>query len=262
LSGNNRFMVRKLRFFLKKIRNEIKFPNLEALKQQIAADRAVAKHFLRKNTMGDYRETLNLPQTAFPMRANLAQREPEILERWRQMGLYHKLRQHFAGAPRYILHDGPPYANGKLHIGHAVNKILKDIIVKSQTLKGFDAPFVPGWDCHGLPIELQVEKTLGNEVSDAVFRQACRDYARSQIALQKEDFMRMGVIGDWDNPYLTMDPAFEANILRQIGRLLEKACSIEALSQYIGASTANRRSQKQKLNTKSAFLQPLMCFFL
>ncbi len=171
----------------------------------------------------DYKKTLNLPQTDFPMKASLAAREPEILKRWQSSDLYGKLRAAGKGRPKYVLHDGPPYANGDIHIGHAVNKILKDIIVKSRTLAGFDAPYVPGWDCHGLPIEHAVEKKIGKagiQVEPAKFRAACRDYARVQIERQREDFKRLGVIGDWDKPYLTMDFAFEADIIRALGHIL------------------------------------------
>ena len=173
--------------------------------------------------MSDYKSTLNLPKTAFAMRGNLAQREPEMLKRWQDEGLYEAIRARSAGRPVFILHDGPPYANGEIHIGHAVNKVLKDIIVKSRTLDGFDAPYVPGWDCHGLPIELQVEKKVGKpgrKVSAADFRKACRDYAGKQVDRQRTDFVRLGVLGDWDNPYLTMDYRFEANIIRSLGRIV------------------------------------------
>lgn len=170
----------------------------------------------------DYKKTLNLPNTAFPMKGNLAQREPERLKKWNEADLYNKIRQEFAGRPQFILHDGPPYANGEIHIGHAVNKVLKDIIVKSKSLSGFDAPYVPGWDCHGLPIELQVEKKIGKagvKVSPAVFRKACREYAGKQVNIQKEAFIRLGILGDWNNPYLTMDFAFEADIVRSLGKI-------------------------------------------
>jgi isoleucyl-tRNA synthetase len=175
-------------------------------------------------TVSDYKNTLNLPKTGFPMKANLAQREPKMLERWEQMGLYARIRAARAGADRFILHDGPPYANGDIHIGHAVNKVLKDIIVKSKTLGGLDAPYVPGWDCHGLPIELQVEKRKGkpgSKISAARFRQACREYAARQVDCQRTDFKRLGVLGDWDQPYLTMDHRFEADIIRSLGRIIE-----------------------------------------
>ncbi len=173
--------------------------------------------------MTDYKSTLNLPKTGFPMKGNLAQREPEMLKRWEQMALYKKIREACAGRPKFILHDGPPYANGEIHIGHAVNKVLKDFIVKSRTLDGYDAPYVPGWDCHGLPIELQVEKKVGKpggKVSAAQFRVACREYAAKQVNRQRTDFKRLGVIGDWDDPYLTMDFHTEANIIRALGRIV------------------------------------------
>ncbi len=173
--------------------------------------------------MTDYKHTLNLPHTDFPMRGNLAKREPEMLKQWEESQRYQKLREHCAGRPKFILHDGPPYANGEIHIGHAVNKILKDIIVKSKTLSGLDAPYVPGWDCHGLPIELQVEKQLGKagiDVDSATFRQHCREYAKSQVETQKADFKRLGVLGDWDNPYLTMNFQTEADIIRALGKII------------------------------------------
>ncbi|MHB8455667.1 MAG: isoleucine--tRNA ligase [Acidiferrobacterales bacterium] len=173
----------------------------------------------------DYKHTLNLPHTDFPMKANLAAREPEILRRWQEMGLYQRMRERGAGRPRYILHDGPPYANGDIHIGHALNKILKDIIIKSRTLAGFDAPYVPGWDCHGLPIEHMVEKKIGKageKVKPAAFRKACREYAAKQVDGQRADFIRLGVIGDWERPYLTMDFGFEANIIRELGKVIAR----------------------------------------
>ncbi|RUO18302.1 isoleucine--tRNA ligase [Aliidiomarina iranensis] len=175
--------------------------------------------------MSDYKHTLNLPDTAFPMRGNLAQREPEMLKNWYQDDLYGKIREARAGREKFILHDGPPYANGSIHIGHAVNKIIKDMVVKSKTLSGFDSPYVPGWDCHGLPIELVVEKKYGKpgkKLSDAEFRQKCREFALTQIDGQREDFKRLGVFGDWDNPYLTMNFAQEANIIRALGSIIER----------------------------------------
>ncbi|WP_293747902.1 isoleucine--tRNA ligase [uncultured Paraglaciecola sp.] len=170
--------------------------------------------------MSDYKHTLNLPETDFPMRGNLAQREPKMLTQWTEKKLYQQIREAKKGNTPFILHDGPPYANGDIHIGHAVNKILKDIIVKSKTLSDFDAPYVPGWDCHGLPIELMVEKKVGKpgkKVTAAEFRQKCREYAEKQIAGQKADFIRLGVLGEWDNPYKTMDFKSEANIIRELG---------------------------------------------
>ena len=174
--------------------------------------------------MNDYKDTLNLPGTAFPMRANLPQREPAMLAFWETLGLYEKIRTTKKGKPKFILHDGPPYANGAIHIGHAVNKILKDMIVKSRQLDGMDAPFIPGWDCHGLPIELEVEKKKGKpdnaEQADA-FRRACRDYAQRQINRQRDDFIRLGVVADWQNPYLSMDYRTQADILRALGKAIE-----------------------------------------
>ncbi|MDE1460541.1 isoleucine--tRNA ligase [Spartinivicinus poritis] len=172
--------------------------------------------------MTDYKSTLNLPKTSFPMKANLAQREPQMLTRWNKMGLYQQIRNISKGREKFILHDGPPYANGDIHIGHAVNKILKDIIVKSKTLSGYDAPYVPGWDCHGLPIEHNVEKKIGkagSKVDYPAFRKECRKYASKQVAGQKKDFIRLGVLGDWENPYLTMNYQFEADIIRALGRI-------------------------------------------
>lgn len=174
--------------------------------------------------MTDYKATLNLPNTDFAMKANLAQREPEMLKQWQANNLYQKIRSARAGREQFILHDGPPYANGDIHIGHAVNKILKDIIVKSKTLSGFDAPYVPGWDCHGLPIEHNVEKKLGkagDKVDVKTFRQKCREYAAKQVEGQKTDFVRLGVLGDWDKPYLTMDFKFEADIIRSLGKIVD-----------------------------------------
>lgn len=170
-----------------------------------------------------YKDTLNLPNTGFSMKANLPNREPEMLKRWAEEGLYERIREAAKGRPRFMLHDGPPYANGQIHIGHAVNKVLKDIIVKARTLDGFDAPYVPGWDCHGLPIEINVEKKIGKagvKVDVKTFRKACREYAGKQVDQQREDFKRLGVFGEWDNPYLTMDYGFEANILRALGKIV------------------------------------------
>jgi isoleucyl-tRNA synthetase len=158
--------------------------------------------------LSDYKSTLNLPSTDFPMKANLAQREPRRLARWEADDVYGAIRRARAGRTKFVLHDGPPYANGSIHIGHAVNKILKDVIVKSKTLSGFDAPYVPGWDCHGLPIEHAVEKKSGKAGRDldyGEFRRLCRAYAEEQIDGQRADFKRLGVLGDWDHPYRTMD---------------------------------------------------------
>ena len=162
---------------------------------------------------------LNLPDTPFPMRGDLAKREPLWVKRWQEFKLYQKIRQKRNGAKKFILHDGPPYANGDIHIGHAVNKILKDIIVKSKTLSGFDAPYIPGWDCHGLPIELVVEKLHGKNIEPKKFRELCREYAASQVEKQKNDFIRLGVLGDWEKPYLTMNFETEADIMRALGHI-------------------------------------------
>lgn len=175
--------------------------------------------------MSDYKQSLNLPSTAFPMKANLANREPEFLKRWQSDDIYQQLRTKMSGREKFILHDGPPYANGNIHIGHALNKTIKDIIIKSKTLSGFDAPYVPGWDCHGLPIELNVEKKFGKaggKISADEFRQKCRDYATSQVENQKEQFKRLGVLADWDNPYLTMNFNYEANIVRSLAKMIER----------------------------------------
>ena len=174
--------------------------------------------------MIDYKLTLNLPATSFPMKANLSQREPAILKGWNEDRIYEKLRTKRKGRKKFILHDGPPYANGKIHIGHAVNKILKDIIIKSKSLGGFDAPYVPGWDCHGLPIEHEVEKKIGkagHKIDHKTFRQKCREYAQKQVDGQMNDFIRLGVFAEWNNPYLTMDNEFEANIIRSLGKVIE-----------------------------------------
>ena len=170
--------------------------------------------------MADYKNTLNLPNTEFPMRGNLAAREPLMLADWDKRSLYQKIRTARAGANMFVLHDGPPYANGNIHIGHSINKVLKDIIVKSKTLSGFDSPYIPGWDCHGLPIEVKVESLVGKpgvKVDAATFRKECRKYAQSQVDGQRKDFKRLGVLGDWEKPYLTMNYKTEADTLRALG---------------------------------------------
>ncbi len=180
--------------------------------------------------MTEYKDTLNLPNTDFPMKAGLAQREPEMLAKWEEKKIYAKLREIRSGRERFILHDGPPYANGHLHCGHALNKILKDFIVKSKSMSGFDAPFVPGWDCHGLPIELNVEKKIGKagvKVSAQEFREKCREYATAQIAIQKDEFKRLGVFGNWDSPYITMDYKYEADIVRALSKMIAKGHMVQ-----------------------------------
>ena len=179
--------------------------------------------------MTDYKATLNLPDTQFPMKAGLPQREPQILQRWNEIGLYQKLRAQGEGRPKFVLHDGPPYANGSIHIGHALNKILKDIITRSKTLSGFDAPYVPGWDCHGLPIEHKVETTFGKNQPADLTRERCRAYAAEQVAEQKEGFIRLGVLGEWDNPYLTMSFANEAGEIRALAQMVEKGFVFKGL---------------------------------
>lgn len=179
--------------------------------------------------MTDYKATLNLPETAFPMKAGLPAREPETLKRLDSIDLYRKIREISQGRPQFILHDGPPYANGSIHIGHAVNKIIKDMIVRSKTLSGFDAPYVPGWDCHGLPIEHKIETTHGKHLEPARTRELCRAYAAEQIEGQKRDFIRLGVLGDWKKPYKTMDFANEAGQLRALGRMYEQGYVFKGL---------------------------------
>jgi len=179
--------------------------------------------------MTDYKHSLNLPQTDFPMKAGLPQREPQTLERWHSLKLYEKIREQAKGRPRFILHDGPPYANGSIHIGHAVNKILKDMIVRSKTLAGFDAPYVPGWDCHGLPIEHKVEVEHGKHLPADKVRTLCRDYAKSQIEGQKADFIRLGVQGAWDNPYQTMNFANEAGEIRALAKMIAQGYLVKDL---------------------------------
>src|ERR1700726_3051464 len=181
----------------------------------------------QKSDATDYSKTLFLPQTEFPMRAGLPQREPEILKRWNEIGLYGRLREQAAGRTKFVLHDGPPYANGNIHIGHALNKILKDVVTKSQQMLGFDSNYVPGWDCHGLPIEWKIEeenyRSKGKQKPDfrdsaamVAFRKECRAYAGHWLNVQREEFKRLGIIGDWDHPYATMDYFAEAQIAREL----------------------------------------------
>src|SRR5690606_27111411 len=171
----------------------------------------------------DYKQTINLPKTSFPIKADLARRAPAMLKWWEEQRIYSKLRELASGRPTFILADGPPYANGVIHLGHAINKTLKDIVVKSRTLDGYDAPYIPGWDCHGLPIEHQIDKKRSKEVKTLeplAFRQACREYALSQVNAQRDDFKRLGVMGDWDRPYLTMQREYEAEQLRAFAQIL------------------------------------------
>ena len=175
--------------------------------------------------MPDWKETLNLPRTDFPMKANLPVTEPQMLERWAAMDLYGQIQARRQGAPKFVLHDGPPYANGQIHLGTALNKILKDFVVKSRSMAGFDAPYIPGYDCHGLPIELKVDRELGpkkREMSVADFRRACRAYAERFIGVMTQEFERLGIFGDWAHPYVTMDFRYQAAIARALGRFVEQ----------------------------------------
>ena len=171
--------------------------------------------------MSGYKHTINLPKTEFPMKAGLAQREPEMLAKWESDGLYQKIQEARKDAPLYLLHDGPPFANGDVHMGTALNKILKDFVVKSRSMAGFRAPFVPGWDCHGLPIEFRVVKSSAG-LSPAEVRRRSEEYARKFIDIQRRQFKRLGVLGDWDHPYLTLDPSYEAGMIRSFARFVEK----------------------------------------
>src|SRR5678815_1066183 len=175
--------------------------------------------------MTDWKDTLNLPRTDFPMKANLPASEPAAIARWEASGLYAQLRETRKQAPLLVMHDGPPYANGDIHIGHALNKILKDLVIKSRSMAGMNAPYVPGWDCHGLPIELNVEKDKNAPDKDrapAEFRRACRAFAEKFVDSQREDFKRLGILGDWADPYLTMKPAYQAAIVRALGQFVTR----------------------------------------
>ncbi len=188
----------------------------------------------------DYKATLNLPRTEFPMKANLPQREPDLMAWWRETGVYERIQEAGRGRPLYVLHDGPPYANGRIHIGHALNKILKDIIVKAKTMTGYRVPYVPGWDCHGLPIEHQVMKELGSKKKDLdvpAIRRLCREYAEKYFQIQREEFQRLGVFGDWDRPYLTMNPSYEAAILREFGTFVAKGGVYKGLKPVLWCTT-------------------------
>src|SRR6187551_355353 len=188
----------------------------------------------------DYKATLNLPKTDFPMKANLPQREPEMLAKWDRERLYERIQESRRGCEQYILHDGPPYANGRIHIGHALNKILKDIVVKSKTMAGFRAPYLPGWDCHGLPIEYKVVKE-SRGLSPLEVRKKSEEFARKYVDIQRQQFKRLGVFGDWEHPYLTLAPAYEAEILRAFAIFVEKGLVYESLKPVFwstGAQTA------------------------
>ncbi len=180
----------------------------------------------------ELKKTLNLPKTDFSMKANLPQNEPKWLERWEQLGIYGKIRDSRKGAPSYVLHDGPPYANGAIHEGHALNKCLKDFVVKSKTMAGFDSPYVPGWDCHGLPIEIKVDEALGRkklEMPAYAVRKKCREYAEKYLNIQREQFKRLGILGRWEQPYSTMTPKYESVIVRQLFDFMENGAVYKGL---------------------------------
>ncbi|MFN8754742.1 MAG: isoleucine--tRNA ligase [Burkholderiales bacterium] len=217
--------------FIEKIRDELKLPSLDALVAQMRDDASQAQAILSRTDEGqaamdapkqDYKSTLNLPDTPFPMRGDLAKREPAWIKQWQDKQHYEKIRAASKGRPRFVLHDGPPYANAAIHIGHSVNKILKDIVVKSKQLAGFDAAYIPGWDCHGMPIEIFVEKQHGKNLPVEKLMGFARAHAESQIDLQRTDFMRLGILGDWFRPYKTMNPATEAAEIRTLGKLFER----------------------------------------
>jgi isoleucyl-tRNA synthetase len=217
----------------------------------------------------DYKATLNLPRTPFPMKANLPRTEPEMLASWDAMGLYKRLRETAAGRPPWILHDGPPYANGNIHLGHVLNKVLKDVIVKSRAMLGFDAVYVPGWDCHGLPIEHQVDKELGLDSASIDVRRAmdpvekrrrCREYAQRFIDIQRDEFRRLGVFGDWENPYLTMTPAYEAIIARELGRFVGRGLVYKGLKpvhwcMYCKTALAQAEVEYENQRTPSVYVK-------
>ena len=188
--------------------------------------------------MSSYKDTLNLPKTDFPMKAGLTTREPEMLARWEEAGLYGKIQEKRKDAPLFVLHDGPPFANGDVHMGTALNKVLKDFIVKSRTMLGFRAPFVPGWDCHGLPIEFKVVKESAG-LSPVEVRRKSEEYARKFIDIQRRQFRRLGVFGDWNNPYLTLDPGYEAEIIRSFGRFVEKGRRVVTITEKMPETWTN-----------------------
>lgn len=198
---------------------------------------------------------VNMPDTPFPMRGNLAKREPDWVKQWQDKKIYQRIRKAAAGRPQFILHDGPPYANGNIHIGHAVNKILKDIVVKSRGLAGFDAPYVPGWDCHGMPIEIQIEKLYGKNLSATEVQEKARAYAKEQVENQKKDFIRLGVLGEWGNPYLTMNHGNEANEIRALARLLEKGYVYRGLKPVNWCFDCGSALAEPKLNIRTGAIR-------
>ncbi len=209
--------------------------------------------------MPEWKDTVNLPRTGFPMKANLQTAEPEALARWKAMDLYGQIRARRKGAPKFVLHDGPPYANAQIHLGTALNKILKDIVVKSRTMAGYDAPFVPGYDCHGLPIELRVDRELGpkkREMSRADLRRACRAYAERFIGVMTQEFERLMVFGQWDHPYVTMDTGIRRTSPGRSASSSSAASSTKERNRSTGASTAGQRWPKQKWSTRITRLHP------
>jgi isoleucyl-tRNA synthetase len=215
----------------------------------------------------DYRPTVFLPKTGFPMRGDLPKREPTLLARWEEMDLYHRLRGASLGREKFILHDGPPYANGEIHLGTALNKILKDVVNRAQQMLGKDAPYVPGWDCHGLPIEWIVEEKYraSNQSKDSIpidqFRRECREFAAHWLEVQKGDFKRLGVVGDWDDPYTTMAYSAEAQIVREIGKFLVNGGLYKGRSRSYGRSSSRPPSPKPRSNITTTVRQPFGCDF-
>jgi isoleucyl-tRNA synthetase len=212
--------------------------------------------------VADYKSTINLPETGFPMKADLAQREPKMLASWEARDIYGKIRAISKGRPRFVLHDGPPYANGAAHLGHFVNKVLKDIVVKSHQLDGYDSPYIPGWDCHGLPIEHQIEKKfgrVGNKLNAKEFRAACRKFAMEQVELQRGDFKRFGVLGDWNRPYMTMDPRFEAQQVRSLGKIIRNGHLYKGAKPVYWCWIAARRWPKPRWSTRTRLRPPSTC---
>src|SRR5437773_199505 len=208
----------------------------------------------------NYKETLNLPKTDFPMKANLAAREPELLKMWEETRLYEQIQRSREDRQLFVLHDGPPFANGDVHMGTGLNKILKDLVVKSQTMLGKRAPYVPGWDCHGLPIEYKVVKE-SRALSPLEVRKRCEAFARKFINIQREQFKRLGVFGDWEHPYLTMDPKYEAEILRAFAVFVRRAYCTRRRSRSSGAPARRPPSLKPKWNIMSATTPPFTCDF-
>ncbi len=217
----------------------------------------------------DYKDTLNLPKTTFPMKANLSKLEPQMLERWDAMDIYGRIREASIKRPLWILHDGPPYANGHIHVGHLLNKVLKDIIVKSHSMLGMNAVYVPGWDCHGLPIEHQVDKELGLDTASFDVRRAmdplekigrCREYAARFIEIQRQEFKRLGVFGDWQHPYITMDPAYQATIAREFGRFVGRGIVYKGLKpvhwcMHCKTALAQAEVEYEDQNTPSVYVK-------